>query len=224
MVRFPIRRLAVSMLLAVLVLTLGGCWNPFAPDEGDPVEIDPADYHDRLTPEDVLHNLRTAYIWKNAGEYLDCLSEDFIFYPSDEDVQDPDLEIPPEWYKSNEENMHENMFANGSDVESISLTLTSGDPLYDYGDPSDPLDDTCICIVDVDLRVNLYGDLTYLATAPSEFRMRIDTDQPNPVPDPDDVLWWEINFWFDLEVRGEGRGDPDVERVSLSELKSFFMQ
>jgi len=224
MMRFPIRRLAVSMLLAVFVLTLGGCWNPFDPDEGDPVEIPPPDFRDRLTPEDVLHNLRTAYIWKNAGEYLDCLSEDFEFYPNEDDVNNPELEIPPVWWKVNEQEMHMNMFAHDSDVESITLTLTSADPVYDYGDPGDPLDDTCICIVDVDLRVNLYGDLTYLATAPSEFHMRIDIDQPNPVPDPEDVLWWEIRYWFDLGERGEGRGDPDVERVSLSELKSLFMQ
>ena len=55
MTRFPIRRLAVSMLLAVLALTLSGCWNPFAPDPVPPVPIDPAEYRDRITPEDVLH-------------------------------------------------------------------------------------------------------------------------------------------------------------------------
>ena len=224
MVRFPIRRLAVSVLLAVLVLTLGGCWNPFAPEEGDPVEIDPPDFRDRLTPEDVLHNLRTAYIWKNAGEYLDCLSEDFEFFPNEDDVNNPELDIPPVWWKIDEEFIHESMFAHGSDVESITLTLTIASIVYDYGLPEDPLDDTCICIVEVDLRVNLFGDTTFLATAPSEFRMRIDIDQPNPIPDPDDVLWWEIYYWFDLVERGGSREDPNVERVSLSELKSLFMQ
>jgi hypothetical protein len=72
--------------------------------------------------------------------------------------------------------------------------------------------------------VNLYEGITYLATAPSEFHMRIDIDQPNPVPDPEDVLWLEINYWFDLEERGGGREDPNVERVSLGQLKSLFMQ
>ena len=224
MMRFPIRRLAVSVLLAVLALTLGGCWNPFAPEPGDPVEIEPADYHDRLTPEDVLHNLETAYIWMNPSEYLDCLSEDFEFYPNEDDVNDPELNIDPIWWKPDEQEMHQNMFAHDSNVESITLTLTTTSIVYDYGVPEDDVDDTCICIVDVDLRVNLYGDLTYLATAPSEFRMRIDIDQPNPEPDPDDVLWWEIYYWFDLAERGGSREDPNVERVSLSELKSLFMQ
>jgi len=90
--------------------------------------------------------------------------------------------------------MHENMFADGSDVDNISLTLTIASLEYDYGIPEDPLDDTCICIVDVDLRVNLTNGDGFLATAPSEFHMRIDIDQPNPVPDPDDVLWWEITY------------------------------
>jgi hypothetical protein len=54
--------------------------------------------------------------------------------------------------------------------------------------------------------------------------MRIDIDQPNPEPDPEDVLWLEINYWYDLLERGGGRGDPNVEHVSLSELKSFYMQ
>ena len=231
MMRFPIRRLAVSVLLAVLALTLGGCWNPFAPDPGDPVEIDPADYHDRLTPEDVLHNLRTAYIWKNAGEYLDCLSEDFEFYPNEDDVNNPDLNIDPIWWKIDEQLMHENMFSDDpliSDVDNITLTLTISSLEYDYGILEDLLDDTCICIVDVDLRVNLTTGDGFLATAPSEFRMRIDIDQPNAVPDPDDVLWWEINYWFDLGERAGGRGDaqhdPNVERVSLSEFKSLFME
>ncbi len=226
MMRFPNKRLAVSLLLAVFALTLSGCWNPFAPDPAPPVPIPPADYHDRLTPEDVLHNIQTAYIWMNPVEYLDCLSEDFEFYPNEDDVNDPQNPVDPIWWKVDEQAMHENMFADGSDVDNISLTLTIASLEYDYGIPEDPLDDTCICIVDVDLRVNLTNGDGFLATAPSEFHMRIDIDQPNPVPDPDDVLWWEINYWFDLQTdgRGDSQHDPNVELVSLSRLKSLFMQ
>jgi len=225
MTRFSTRRLAVFGLLAVLALTFGGCSNPFDPNKGKPTPIEPADYHDRLTPEDVLHNLRTAYIWTNPVEYLDCLSEDFIFYPDEADVQDPNAGIPPEWYKSQETEMHQNMFADDSNVESISLTLTITNIAYDDGaNPDDPRDDTCVCIVDVDLRVNLLvGDLTYLATAPSEFDMRVDIDQSSGEDDP---IWWEINYWYDLGDQGRGRTaqDPNVEVVSLSQLKNMFKQ
>lgn len=222
MMRFPIRRLAVSVLLAVFALTLSGCWNPFAPDPGDPQDPPNADYRDRLTPEDVIHNIKTAYEWMNAVEYLDCLSEDFIFYPNEDDVQNPDLNIPEEWYKSNEGNMHENMFAEDSDVESISLTLTNVSIEYVEGLPGDPSDDVYIYVEDVDLRVNLYGGLTYLATADSEYHFRVDIDQQGE----EGEIWWEVYLWYDLDTRGGGGvgDDPNVEHVSLSELKSMFLQ
>ncbi len=228
MTRFPIRRLAVSMLLAVLALTLSGCWNPFAPDPVPPVPIPPADYHDRLRPEDVLHNIETAYVWMNSVEYLDCLSEDFEFYPNEDDVNDPDLNIDPVWWKIDEQGMHENMFSDDSNVDNISLTLTVATFEYIEGIPEDRLDDIYIYIVDVDLRVNLDNGDGFMATAQSQFNMRIDIDQPNPVPDPEGVLWLEINHWFDLGTlemsREDTIDDPNVQRVSLSKLKSLFLQ
>lgn len=227
---FSTRRLAVFVLLALFAFTLSGCWNPFAPGEGDKVPIVPADYHDRLTPDDVLHNLQTAYNWKDVGEYLDCMSEDFIFYPSEDDLENPDPENPMEdhWYKNDEKEMHENMFTGPDAVESIDLTLTEITSVYDEGDPDDIWDDTWILVEDVDLMVNLYGDLSYLATAPSEYHLRRDIDQPTTDEDDEDYgTWWEIYMWFDLSDRSASRGDdaqqdPNVERVSLSELKNMF--
>ena len=219
-------RTIIALLCAVscAAVLVGGCSTPSsAPD----IPADP-EFRDRESPENVLYNLELAYEEMDLDEYLDCLSEDFEFFPCQDDVNNPDLEIPPTWYKTDEATLHENMFADSSDVESISLTLTIVSIECDYGIPADPLDDTCVYIMDVDLRVNLVTGDGFLATAPSEFRMRIDIDQPNPVPDPDDVLWWEIYHWFDLGDRGGGRGDaqhdPNVERVSLSELKSLFME
>ena len=223
MTRFRTKRLVASALLAVLAFTLSGCWNPFAPDEGDPQPVPPADYHDRLTPQDVLHNLQTAYVWKNAVQYLDCLSEGFAFYPSDADVQDPNQNIPPVWWKPDERTMHENMFASSSDVESISLTLTITSIIFYENDPDIDSDNEYDVLVDVDLRVNVVGDLTYLATAPSQYIMRIDIDQPGP--DNEDT-WWEIVEWYDLgdPGRGDSEDEPGVVRVSFAELKQLFME
>jgi len=222
MMRFPIRRLAVSVLLAVFALTLSGCWNPFAPDPGDPQDPPNADYRDRLHPDDVVHNLETAYIWMNAVEYLDCLSEDFEFYPNEDDVNNPELEIDPVWWKIDEQHMHENMFAEDTDVESITLTLTNVSVEHIEGIPEDPSDDIYIYVEEVDLRVNLYGGLTYLATADSEYRFRVDIDQQGEGGE----IWWEVYQWYDLDTRGgSGVGDdPNIEHVSLSELKSMFLQ
>ena len=212
--------------MAVLAFTLSGYKNRYGHSGFVLVPIPPAEYRDRLTPEDVLHNINTAYIYRNVDEYLDCLSEDFIFYPDERDVQNPELEIPPEWYKVDEGSMHQNMFAENSNVESIDLTLTVSSLVYDDGIQEDPLDDTAVCVVDVDLRVRVIGDLTYLATAQSQYNMRIDVDQPNEPPDPDGTLWWEIYLWYDLGDPGrDGREDgPGVQRVSLGEFKSLYME
>ncbi len=215
-----IRRLAVFVLLAVFLTGLSGCWNPFAPDGGDTKPRDPADYHDRLSPEDVVHNLQTAYEWMDAGEYLDCLSEDFVFYPNEEDsTNDPN--IPEFWYKDEETTVHNNMFSDDGGVESISLTLTNARMETLPGqDPIDPLDDIIIYQEGVDLQVNVYGGMTYLATAPSEYRFRVDSDQEGE----NGEIWWEIFEWYDIleDKKLASNQDPDVERVTLSELKSMF--
>lgn len=229
MMRFPARGLAVFGLLVVSVFVLTGCWNPFAPDPGKTKPRPPADYHERLTPDDVIHNIETAYVWEDLDEYLDCLSEDFVFYPNEEDVQQNPEEIPPEWYKSDERRVHENMFSDNPPegmpvVDEVKLTLTTSSIVHDEGpDPVDPLDDIYIYTVDVDLRVFIEGGTVYLATAPSEFHFRVDTDQQGDGGEP----WWEIFQWFDLNpaTPGPARGtaqDPLTERVSLGELLSLF--
>ena len=224
---FSTRKLAVFVLLAAFALTLSGCWNPFAPDKGDPVPIVPADYHERLTPEDVIHNLKTAYEWKNADEYLDCLSEDFVFHPSEDDLQhpDPNNPMPDEWYKSDETEMHTNMFTGPREVESISLTLTNiVEEFYLGPDPVDPADDYYIRVEGVDLLVMVAEGDGLLATADSEYWFRIDTDQCGE----DGEIWWEIYEWFDLNpatLGGRGddaRRDPNIESVSLGQFKNMF--
>ena len=223
MMSSSIRRLAVFVLLAVLLSALSGCWNPFAPDGGDTKPRDPADYHERLSPEDVVHNLQTAYEWMDKDEYLDCLSEDFVFYPNEDDVTN-DPTIPEFWYKNVETDIHTSMFSGGGDppVDSITLTLTntSKDTLPGQ-DPIDPLDDIIIYQEEVDLRVNLFGGLTLLATAPSEYRFRVDEDQEGD----NGEIWWEIFEWYDIleDKKLAANQDPDIERVSFAALKSRFL-
>ena len=190
---------------------LGGCWTPIT----EPVvNVNPTDYLHRNSPENVLHNIVTSYVWMNLEEYLDCMSEDFEFYPDEADVQDPDVQLPPVWYKLDEQNMHSNMFDDGSNVESIRLALTVLNIVYDQGVPEDDLDDTCTCQVQVDLRVNLREGVTFLATAPSEFSMRVDTDQTGPGGE----LWWEILEWHDLGDAGRVSGS----RSSWGAIKALY--
>ena len=208
-------RTIIALLCAVscAAVLVGGCSSP---GPGPELPTGP-EFRDRTSLENVMYNLKLSYEEMNVEEYLDCLSADFEFYPSDADVQDPELELPVSWYKADEQLMHENMFDDESNIESISVTLTISSIVYDDGaDPGSPLDDTCVCVVDVDLRVHLrVGDLTYLATAPSEFHMRVDTDQQGPGGE----LLWEIYLWYELD---EGRGSGDRRVRSWGYIKAMY--
>jgi hypothetical protein len=216
-----LRRLAALLLAAVFVFSVAGCWNPFAPPNNNPPEGGQEEYPLRTSPTNVLKNIVTAYNYRNAGAYLDCLSEDFIFYTSEEDINDPTNPLDPEWYKSDETIMHNNMFADGSNVESISLTLTDSDIEIDEGDPQDPSDDTAIFQEAVDLRLGQTGGLLLLATTPSEFRFRIAQE-----PGPNGETLWEIYKWYDLgpPTRDEASADPGTELVSLGRIKSLYAE
>jgi hypothetical protein len=197
----PRRRVLTALMLATLLTPclLPGCSNSSGPSIADP---EPPEYSTRLTPEDVMANLRKAYVFMDLEPYLDCLSEDFVFYPTQDDVQNPNNQIPAEWYKAEERLMHSQMFDDGSNVESISLTLTTMTSEHEEGNPQDPLDDIYVYREGVDLRINLIHGLTFLATAPSEFRLRVDQDEDGP----NGEILWEIYQWFDDPVR-DGTGE-----------------
>jgi hypothetical protein len=215
------RRLTVLALAAVFACVLGGCWNPFDPDEGDPVDRPPADYRIRTTPANVIHNMQVAYEYMDAEKYLECLSEDFVFYPNEEDVGG---DIPQFWYKNTERTLHENMFSESPPdpslaVESIQLTLTLAH--RDSVEADEPGEWNVIFEESVDLHVNLYTGLTYYANAPSKYFFRKAEE-----PGPNGEVLWEIYEWQDLledEKRAAGQ-DPDVETVTLAELKTKYLE
>lgn len=202
---------ALLCVVSCAAVFVGGCSTPGPGPELPP----PPEFRDRTSPENVMYNLELAYEEMNVDEYLDCLSDDFTFYPDEDDVQNPELEIPAEWYKSDEADMHANMFGDGSDVESISLTLTEISVEYFEGIPADSLDDIWVYTEGVDLRVNLYGGLTYLATENSEFWMRVDTDQQGSGGE----LFWEIYTWYEL---GGRRGSGYREVQSWGSIKAMY--
>ena len=172
----------------------------------------------RTSLAEVIDQLETAYVAMDTLSYLDCLSGDFIFYPCEDDVQNPDLEIPSEWYKPDERTMHGNMFDEASDVESITLTLTNISIEYDEGIPEDPSDDIYIYVEDVDLRVNLYAGLTFLATSPSEFHLRVDQDEEGPYGE----TMWEVYKWYDLGGGGRGNVSGRVEEATWGSVKAMY--
>ncbi|MCK4511792.1 hypothetical protein KAW64_08640 [bacterium] len=172
----------------------------------------------RTSPAEVIDQLEAAYVALDTLNYLDCLSQDFTFYPSPADLQDPHGNMPEEWYKLDERTMHENMFTGPDAVESILLTLTNITMEHHEGDPHDPLDDTYVFIEGVDLLVMLYGYQAYLATAPSEFRLRVDQDEEGPYGE----TMWEIDSWFDLDVTPRGDESGRREDSSWGGIKALF--
>ncbi len=209
-------RTIIALLCAVscAAVLVGGCSTP---SSGPDIPAGP-EFRDRTSPENVLYNLELAYEEMNLEEYLDCLSEDFEFFPCEDDVNNPDLDIPAVWWKGDERTMHENMFTGPDAVESIRLTLTNIVMEHHEGDPHDPLDDTYVFIEGVDLLVNLYGNLSYLATTPSEFRLRVDQDEEGPYGE----TMWEIDSWFDLDVTGRSDESGRTEDSSWGGIKALF--
>ena len=207
------RRLLVSGLCLVVALSATGCWNPFAPPEGEdpPVNVS---YKLRTSRENVLHNLRQAYVYKNLDEYLDCMSEDFMFYLNPDDpYEDPENPLDDSWDKQTEEDIHEAMFA---DVERISLTMTHiSDQVIDPPDPGDP--PTWEYVEEIDLRVAIPPDLTLLADADQKFLFQIDPLEVGPAGE----TLYEIYEWHDLPALRRDDA-PDGERVTVSALKAMY--
>ncbi|MBM3307391.1 MAG: hypothetical protein FJY74_03610 [Candidatus Eisenbacteria bacterium] len=201
------RPLAISIMLAAAAAFGGGCANPANSD--DQADLPPL----RTSPAKVLERLQWAYDNMDVEVYLDCLAADFIFLLNPRDVEnDPDLE-PGYWGNAEERVIHEQMFgAEGDHADNILLTLTQvGDPL-----PVDPGDGTGTHYQykeAVDLRVYM-GAWTYLATAPSLFRLRIDQDETGPQGEQ----LWEIWRWQDLEGARSGRGAES----SWGSIKALF--
>jgi hypothetical protein len=169
----------------------------------------------RASPTEVIDQLRLAYVTMDLQNYLDCLSEDFIFYPAENDVHDPQNPLPPQWYKTDETQIHANMFDPQGNVDGILLTLTNTSVEHEPGDPQDPLDDVYVHREDVDLRVYVDGWFTYLATAPSKFHIRVDQDEEGPYGE----VMWEIYEWYDDPIRSAADGR---EESSWGRVKSMY--
>jgi hypothetical protein len=203
------RSAAVGALL-ILAIAVAGCTS----ERVYPTPPEHVQFPARTGPRIVVSNIMLAYEEMIAEGYLDCLSEDFVFYPAEEDANDPEVEIPPEWYKTTESDIHWNMFSEDSGVESISLAVTVMDSEFMTGNPVDPADDVWGYTLGVDLRVDLADSLHLVATSPCEIRMRIDQDQQGL----DGEALWEIYGWYDLGGRGESPG----QEMSWGRIKARF--
>ena len=157
----------------------------------------------RDSPANALEKLRQSYELMDPVAYLDCLAEDFIFYVNPEDqANNPNL--PPEWYKMDEASMHYNMFATGTSIEYITLSLDQvGNPIElpspDPGQPSE-----WEYHENYDLTLHYFDGLTIISSAGAVFLLHVDPFESGPNGED---LWEVVNWW-------------DVERFEVSPAES----
>jgi len=216
-----LRTTAALLTAVVFAGSLSGCWNPFAPKSGDGGGgEDDFEYKLRTSPENVVYNLMNAYERMDAAKYLECLAEDFIFFLNEEDTAEPDL--PDYWGKAEETAIHERMFSDTTDVQSIELTLTQfGGPEEVPGEfPEDP--PRYLYKQNVDLWVHLPNEVTLWANAGATFLFDRDPDETGPSGQE----LWHVVEWQDVEKFGTKLITPREGEVpiSISELKAKYLR
>jgi hypothetical protein len=200
--------LAAALVLATGLWAAGCSSSPTGPDGGGSPQ-----YPRRTSPENTLAKLVMAYEAMDADGYLDCLSEDFVFFVNPYDTLDYQP-LPPFWYRAVEDTIARRMFRASSGIDSITVDLTQdGDPeeipAEGPGDPS-----SWRYTERARVRVHLPQDITLHADGRQVFLVR---------PDEDDAgvggeVLWEISEWREFEyARAPGRHDP-----SWSRIKAYF--
>jgi len=203
-------------LVAAAILTaflLAGCSTSTGPVD---MPVPDVHYFARTSPDSVVANLRLAYENQHLSRYLECLAEDFTFYPSPRTVEEYEW-VPESWDKLDEYRIHQNMFGGSSFVRGIILELLQeGEAVEIPGPlPGDPVQYEYR--FDVDLRVDCQDSIMYVATAPSLFLLRIDPDE---VGDLGESLW-EIIDWYDMD--DDASCVRPVLPTSWGELKAMYL-
>jgi len=221
MTHVRLRKAAVVLTAVVFVGGLSGCWNPFAPKKGGGGGDTEFEYKERTSPENVIYNLTGAYENKSAEKYLECLAEDFIFFLNEDDIA-VNPELPQYWGKAQERAIHENMFADTTDVQSVELTLTQFGQPNPVQNPIPGEPDLWEYYQNVDLWVHLPDELTYWANAGGTFLF--DRDPTETGPNGEEL--WEIVEWQDVDkftgkLIASGEGETPV---SFTGLKAMYLR
>jgi hypothetical protein len=205
-------RRRIGLVTAIFIaagLTASGCASsPTGPADGGSPQ-----YPKRTSPENTIAKLAMGYQQMDADEYLDCLSEDFVFFVNPYDTLGfPPL--PPLWGRAVEDTIARRMFGESSGIDSIRVALTQyGDPeeipSQEPGEPS-----SWRYIETAHVTVYLPQDIYYYAYCEAVFLVRPDEDDAGL---PGEALW-EICEWHDFEdPPGRAREMP-----SWSRIKAYF--
>ena len=166
-------RVLVFALLSVWLLPLASCT-----ENQNQITIvpPPPSYKFLKNKDDVLFNLQKAYNERNDIQYAKILDQNFTFFFSQSDIDDPDINVPTEWHKAREITSANNMF-NGfappnqpelqiTDIK-LYLTYTTGENEWarDPGTPTNhPGEDWFSKTVTYNMTIDLAGPDTFQST------------------------------------------------------------
>jgi hypothetical protein len=175
-------------------LLLWGC--PFdttkddEPDDPDP----PEEFKERISPENLLHNLRVAYQQKEFEEYILLFAQDFTFVFDPRDANNDSLDIPDSWGLAEERDAHRDLF-NAPDIEEIKLEWIPGS----HQPPDRANADTKIIVRNIFLEVDQRlpnGEILYLQVrGDAWFHFR-----KSDVTTAEGDTIWEIVWWEDKSI------------------------
>ncbi len=120
-----VRVWAFGILAAAALWGISGCEQS---TEAPAIEY-PSPYLARTSPQNLLANLRLAYVNRDLAAYDSLLATDFAFYFSEEDQA-----IAEKLTRSEELTVHGNI-CSSTHVESIALSFTLGDLTLDTDQP-----------------------------------------------------------------------------------------
>lgn len=210
------RNLARAGLGALLLLGLGGCFNPFDPLVAPTTGI----YVPPPTPDSPQGVVRLfAWCWNNrdATTYQQLFTSDFIFVFAEADTAGNRYREKP-WTRDDELEAARNLFEGGGAVSpAASITLTLDATLYPVDDPrpgknpkwhkSVPTSVNLEIETEEGVKYNVTGNATFFAVRgdsakiPSELSLK-----------PDSTRWY-IEYWEDATL-GNAVAPPPAEMLS----------
>ncbi len=74
------------IIIGIMLIALVGCWNPFAPSEGQLDGAISLTLTEQRSPDEVLQNFRYAYIYRDSMVYSKLFDTSFVFIYYDPDI------------------------------------------------------------------------------------------------------------------------------------------
>ncbi len=191
------RRKILLMVFVLALLVVGSGCDFFKINNPDGGEGHVADWYPPTNPKIALQNLEWCY---NNAEYYDryetLIHDNFTFYFSEHDVNDPDDPLPATYNKTEDLQSTRDLFENdGIGAENIDLHLD----IKSYLPPGGDATTERVSHIPYDLYVNVPArEITYHANHTASFEL---TRQDDDDDDSEDARWY-ISKWWDEYTGG----------------------